>query len=144
MSAECGISGSHLDGSASGAVTSSKFSAPSLCRISSRSPSRPELVLDAVLHALAARQHHAPRTGRVGRVQQPGLAGDLAAHGDVQVALAAGEPHADPEPLVGFLVHDHVVIRRGADHMPQHPVRPPGVVDGHVEQRRAVQRQAQP
>ena len=38
-----------------------------------------------------------------------------------QVALAAGQPDADPEPLVVLLVDDHVVVGRGADQVPPAP-----------------------
>ena len=133
----CAISADHCaSGASTGATASSKFSAPSLCRISSRSPS----VLDAVLDALAARRDQARRAGRVVGRDEPDLAGDLAAGVDDQEPLAAGQLDADPEPLVGLLVDQRRRSRGGAEHVPPHPVRAPGVVDGGVEQRATVGR----
>ena len=98
------------------------------------------LVLDLVLHALPARRDEADLSLGPGGVQQPGLAGDRARDRQDQEPLAAGQPHADPELLVRLLVDQHVLRRGRAEHVPPHPVRPPGVVDGDVEQRRAIQR----
>ena len=48
--------------------------------------------------------------------------------------------HVDVEALVGLLVQHDVLIGRGADPVPPHPVGPPRVVDRHVEQDRTIQR----
>ncbi len=142
MSARWPISGVHAAGSVTGAVASSKFSACVV--VQDQQPVRParrvELVLDRVLDAVPARRHHGELARRVGGVQQPDLAGQLARAGDHQVALAAGQADADPEPLVGLLEHDHVARGRGADQVPPDPVGPPGLVHRDVEQRRAVGR----
>ena len=135
MSARCGTSGVQVAGSASDAVAISKFSAPSLCRMSRWSPA----CVHAVVHALAARRHHAELSRRRGRVQQPHLAGQHAGRLDHQVALAASQAHVDVEALVRLLEHHGVRLRRGADPVPPDPVRPPGVVHGRVEHGGAVQ-----
>ena len=96
-------------------------------------------VLHVVVHALAARRHHAELSRRRGRVQQPHLAGQHAGRLDHQVALAAGQAHVDVEALVRLLEHHGVRLRRGADPVPPDPVRPPGVVHGRVEHGGAVQ-----
>ena len=101
---------------------------------------RAGLVRDLVLDALAARRDDGQLPGRGGRVQQPHLAGHLAGGGHRQEALAAGQADTDPEPLVGLLEDHHVVGVRCPDRVPPHAPRPPRLVHGHVEQRRAVQR----
>ena len=135
MSARCATSGVQVAGSASDAVAISKFSAPSLCRMSRWSPA----CSTCVVHALAARRHHGELSRRRGRVQQPHLAGQHAGRPDRQVALAAGQAHVDVEALVRLLEHHGVRLRRGADPVPPDPVRPPGVVHGRVEHGGAVQ-----
>ena len=101
-------------------------------------PARAGLVLHRVLDALPPRQHDPWRRHRLGGVQQPHLARQLARRRDAQVALAAGQPHPDPVPLVAFLQHDHVVGDRGTHQVPPHPEGAPGRVGRGVEQRRTV------
>ena len=101
---------------------------------------RARLVGHLVLDALAARRDDGQLPLRGGRVQQPHLAGHLAGGRHGQEALAAGQPGADPEPLIGFLEDHDVAGGRCPDHVPPHPPRPPRVVNRDVEQRRPVQR----
>src|SRR5215469_11852050 len=99
---------------------------------------RPGLMVDVVLHAVAPRDGDPELAGRVIGVEQPGLAGELAVRRDDQVALTAGQRYPGEEPLVGFLEYDPVLSDGGADQVPPDPVRPPGIIDGHVEQRRSI------
>ncbi len=101
-------------------------------------PVRLHLVLHAVLNARPPRRDDRELTLRVARVQQPDLGRQLARRGDHQVALASGQVDADPELAVVLLVDDHVLAGRRAEQMAPDPVGPPGVIDGHVEQRAAV------
>ena len=96
-------------------------------------------MLHVVVHALAARRHHAELSRRASGVQQPDLAGQHARAPDHDVALAAGQAHPDVEALVRFLEHHGVVGGGGADPVPPDPVRPPGVVHRRVEHGGAVQ-----
>ena len=93
-------------------------------------------VLDVVLDAFAAGRDHDRVTRRVLRVEQPDLAGELAAERDHDRLLVAGQVDADPEPLVRLFHHQHVIGR--AEGVPPDLVRAPGVVDLGVEDRRAV------
>src|SRR5262249_2243763 len=71
---------------------------------------------------------------------RPDLAGYLAGDVDEDEPLRPGQLHAHPEALVGLLMDDMVVGGRLADRVAPDPVWPPGLVDGQVEQRRAVGR----
>lgn len=95
-------------------------------------------VLDAVLHTRDPGPDEHELAVRVGGVQQPHLAGDLAADAEDQVALAAGQPDAHPETLVGLLEDQHVLL--GAEGVPVDLERPPRVVDPRVEERGPVGR----
>ena len=99
-----------------------------------------DLVVDVVFHPLPPRRHDRELALGLRGVEQPRLAGHRARHGQDQEALAAGQADTDPELLVALLIDEDVVGRGGADYVPPHPERPPGVVDRGVEQRRAVQR----
>ena len=101
-------------------------------------------IVDAVVQALPARGHHGELTLRAGRVEQPHLAGQHARAADHDVALAAGVAHVDVEAPVLLLEQDDVLLGRGADPVPPHPVGPPGVIDRHVEQDRTIQRPRAP
>ena len=94
-------------------------------------------VLDFVLDALATGRDDDRISGRVVRVQQPDLAGQLAAEGDLDRLLVAGQSDADPEPLVR-LVHHQDVRRVRAERVPPDLERPPGVVHFRIEDGRAV------
>ncbi len=96
-------------------------------------------VLDRVLDPLTTRGDHPELAGGVGGVEDRVLAGGLGARGADQEPVAAGAPDPGPEPLVGLVVHHHVLGDRGPQHVPPHLVRTPGLVDGGVEERRALQ-----
>ena len=93
-------------------------------------------MLDVVLDAFAAGRDHDRVTRRVLGVEQPDLAGELAAERDHDRLLVAGQVDADPEPLVRLFHHQHVIGR--AEGVPPDLVRAPGVVDLGVEDRRTV------
>ena len=95
-------------------------------------------MLDGVLDALGARCDDPELTAGVVGVQHGVLRRGLGARGPDQEPVAAGPPDAGPEPLVGLVVHDHVVRDRLAEHVPPHLVGAPCLVDGAVEQRRAA------
>ncbi len=97
-------------------------------------------VLDRVLDALAARPHETEPVLRMLRVEQPGLARDLRADPDLEVAAAAGHADADPVALV-LLREDLLVLSGGAELVPPDGVRPPRVVAGRVVDRQPVGRE---
>jgi hypothetical protein len=93
-------------------------------------------VLHVVLDPFSPRSHHDRLAGGVVGVEQPDLAGQLAAEGDLDRLLVAGQVHADPEPLVRLGQHQDVLA--GAQRVPPDLERPPGVVDPGVEDGGAV------
>ncbi len=95
-------------------------------------------VLDAVLDAGRPRADHPELARGVVRVEDPHLAGDLAARAEHQVLLAACQPDADPVALVGLLVDEYVLL--GAQRVPVDLEGAPGVVHPRVEERRPVGR----
>ena len=94
-------------------------------------------VLEGVLDAVAAGRDDPELPGRVVRVEHRVLRGGLGLRDPQQEAVAAGAAEPGPEPLVGLVVHDHVVGHGGAQHVPPDLVRAPRVVGGGVEQRAA-------
>ncbi len=95
-------------------------------------------VLHAVLQALATlREDPEARLGVLG-VEQPDLGGGLGAGHDLHEPVGAGAADAGPEPRVGLVVDQLVVGLGGAEPVAPHLVGPPGLVDGGVEERRAV------
>ena len=95
-------------------------------------------VRDVVLHAFTARPDDGERAGGVGGVEEQHLARDLRAELDLEVLPRAGEPDADPVPLVRLGEDLHRRICAGAELVSPDGVRAPGVVDGRVEDIAAV------
>ena len=95
-------------------------------------------VLDVVLDALLARADAPELALRVRGVQAPDLGGDLGPRRYLQVLLAARLAHPDPVGLVGLVEHRLVVVTGGPQAVPPHGVRPPRVVDRHVEDEASV------
>ena len=100
-----------------------------------RRVSRVRPVVDRVLDAVLALGDQRELAGRIVGVEQPKLAGDLRADGDEQIPLAAAQAKADPEPLVGLFIDEHVLRGGSADDVPVHAVGAPRLVDGQIEER---------
>src|SRR5690606_38408446 len=94
-------------------------------------------VFHGVLHPVAARPDHGELGVRVGGVGVAHLGGDGAAGDDHHVLVAAGAADAQPEPFVGFVVHELGVVA-GSQAVPPDAVRAPGGVDGGVVDRAVV------
>jgi hypothetical protein len=91
-------------------------------------------VLDVVGHAVPATADR-PRGGLGGlRVEDPGLRGGPALRPRQDDLLAAGEPDAQLEALVGLLEHEHVLRRVGPDPVPPQLEGPVGLIVDGVEE----------
>ena len=137
-----GPAASRPPGRSSVAQASSKFSAWSLCRISSRSvPSARHLVLDLVLDALAGAgpRRRVPRPGGRRPAATPRWSACCEAEMTRKRSLRVSRTPTQNRSSASSNTTTSVV-GRGADHVPPYPVRPPRLVHGHVEQRRAVGR----
>ena len=90
-------------------------------------------VVDVVVHAGLARPQAAEIALRVVLLEHPGLIRRLRAGHNHDVFLATGRAYTDAETRV-LLAHDHNIVRlQGAYAVAPHGVRPPGVIDGGVE-----------
>ena len=96
------------------------------------------VVLHCVLDLGAAGLHQPGRTFRLVRVDEPDLAGTVAAKVDHQKTAAAGAKEREEVEAVGLLEHHFVVIGRIAQPVAHHPERALGLVQGHVEEPLAV------
>jgi hypothetical protein len=94
-----------------------------------------------VLDALPARPHHAGLRTEVCCIHEPLLGGDRRAHPDHEVAVAAGEARAEPEPLVGLVEELRVVLDGCAQLVQPDRVGSPGVIDCRVDDEAAVGRE---
>ncbi len=130
-SSRCSIRVRNAVGSLTGASTSVKFTAPSLCRIRNRSS--PPTTACSTEYSTSSRRGRIEVNvaSRIPCVTVEDLGGHRAARRDEDVLVAPGATDGEPEPLVRFVI-DLLGRQAGSEPMPPHRVGSPCVVDRDV------------